>query len=228
MRRKIGSPCRPNAQKTNMTCHFCIVGCGYHVYKWDEGREGGRAPQENALGTRLHASSCRRCTITMTPAMTNVDRRTSDGTRRNIMIVPDKAVRREQRPVIRRAAARWPTTCTRPTASARTGCRRRALLRRPVGRHRLGRRDGDLRRADQEAPRQGWAERRRLLCFRPRRRRRRLREHLGHRQADVHAHCRRLWCASTTAPPTTPSATPPARWASANSTTATRTRSWPT
>ncbi len=22
-----------DAQKTNMTCHFCIVGCGYHVYK---------------------------------------------------------------------------------------------------------------------------------------------------------------------------------------------------
>ena len=22
-----------NAQKTIMTCHFCIVGCGYHVYK---------------------------------------------------------------------------------------------------------------------------------------------------------------------------------------------------
>ncbi|MCB1816266.1 MAG: hypothetical protein KDK04_31740, partial [Candidatus Competibacteraceae bacterium] len=23
-----------DAQKTNMVCHFCIVGCGYHVYKW--------------------------------------------------------------------------------------------------------------------------------------------------------------------------------------------------
>ncbi len=32
------------ARKTLMTCHFCIVGCGYHVYKWDAHREGGRAP----------------------------------------------------------------------------------------------------------------------------------------------------------------------------------------
>ena len=39
-----------DAQKTNMTCHFCIVGCGYHVYKWPENKEGGRAPNQNALG----------------------------------------------------------------------------------------------------------------------------------------------------------------------------------
>ena len=39
-----------DAQKTNLTCHFCIVGCGYHVYKWPENQEGGRAPDENALG----------------------------------------------------------------------------------------------------------------------------------------------------------------------------------
>jgi arsenite oxidase large subunit len=31
------------AKKSNMTCHFCIVGCGYHVYKWDANTEGGRA-----------------------------------------------------------------------------------------------------------------------------------------------------------------------------------------
>jgi len=36
------------AQKSNMTCHFCIVGCGYHVYKWDANTEGGRAASQNA------------------------------------------------------------------------------------------------------------------------------------------------------------------------------------
>ena len=41
-----------DAQKSNMTCHFCIVGCGYHVYKWDANREGGRAAGQNALGRR--------------------------------------------------------------------------------------------------------------------------------------------------------------------------------
>lgn len=76
------------AQKTNMTCHFCIVGCGYHAYKWPESEEGGRAAQQNALGLdfRTQVPPLQTC---MTPAMTNVvqDR---DGKRYNIMIVPDK------------------------------------------------------------------------------------------------------------------------------------------
>jgi arsenite oxidase large subunit len=77
-----------NAKRTNMTCHFCIVGCGYHVYKWEENREGGRAPNQNALGldfrTQLPPMS-----VIMTPVMTNVIT-DSDGKRHNIMIVPDK------------------------------------------------------------------------------------------------------------------------------------------
>jgi len=76
------------AQKTNMTCHFCIVGCGYHAYKWPESEEGGRAANQNALGLdfRKQVPPLQTC---MTPAMTNVvqDR---DGKRYNIMIVPDK------------------------------------------------------------------------------------------------------------------------------------------
>ena len=77
-----------DAQKSLMTCHFCIVGCGYHVYKWDANREGGRAPDQNALGldfrTQLPAQS-----VVMTPAMHNVIAG-RDGRRHNIMILPDK------------------------------------------------------------------------------------------------------------------------------------------
>ena len=77
-----------NAQRTNLTCHFCIVGCGYHVYKWDADTEGGRAPHQNALGLdfRKQLPPLRKI---MTPAMTNVIT-DKDGTRYNIMIVPDK------------------------------------------------------------------------------------------------------------------------------------------
>jgi arsenite oxidase large subunit len=77
------------AQRTNMTCHFCIVGCGYHVYKWPELQEGGRAPEQNALKLDFR-KQLPPLSIVLTPAMTNVvtDR---DGTRHNIMIVPDKA-----------------------------------------------------------------------------------------------------------------------------------------
>jgi arsenite oxidase large subunit len=76
------------AQKTHMTCHFCIVGCGYHVYKWDVNREGGKAPSQNALGLDFRKQLPPMAVI-LTPAMTNV---VSDGDGRsyNVMIVPDK------------------------------------------------------------------------------------------------------------------------------------------
>jgi arsenite oxidase large subunit len=77
-----------DAQRTNLTCHFCIVGCGYHVYKWDANREGGRAAGQNALGVDF-TKQVPPLAITMTKAMTNTitDR---SGKRWNIMIVPDK------------------------------------------------------------------------------------------------------------------------------------------
>ena len=77
-----------DAQKSNMTCHFCIVGCGYHVYKWDANREGGRPASENALGVDF-TQQVPPLAITMTRAMTNTITDKS-GKRSNIMIVPDK------------------------------------------------------------------------------------------------------------------------------------------
>lgn len=77
-----------DAQKTNMTCHFCIVGCGYHVYKWENGREGGRAPDQNALGLDFR-SQLPPMAVTLTRAMTNTITDKS-GKKWNIMIVPDR------------------------------------------------------------------------------------------------------------------------------------------
>ena len=48
-----------DAQKTNMTCHFCIVGCGYHVYKWDANRRAA-ARRSRTRSASTSASSCRR------------------------------------------------------------------------------------------------------------------------------------------------------------------------
>ncbi len=78
-----------SAQKTNLVCHFCIVGCGYHAYKWPENQEGGRAPNQNALGVDFRGQ-VPPLAITMTSAMTNVITDKA-GRRHNIMIVPDKA-----------------------------------------------------------------------------------------------------------------------------------------
>lgn len=77
-----------DAARTNLTCHFCIVGCGYHVYKWPEQREGGRAPEQNALGLDFR-KQLPPFAVTLTPAMTNVITQ-RDGSRHNIMIVPDR------------------------------------------------------------------------------------------------------------------------------------------
>jgi arsenite oxidase large subunit len=78
-----------NAQKTNLTCHFCIVGCGYQVYKWREGTEGGPAPGANALGIDFRKQAGP-LAVSMRPAMTNIVT-SKEGERHHIMIVPDKA-----------------------------------------------------------------------------------------------------------------------------------------
>ncbi len=77
-----------DAQKTLLACHFCIVGCGYHVYKWPHNQEGGRAPHENALGLDFRRQLPPFATI-LTPAMVN-QVRDGDGREYNVMIVPDK------------------------------------------------------------------------------------------------------------------------------------------
>ncbi|MFN3630115.1 MAG: arsenate reductase (azurin) large subunit, partial [Casimicrobiaceae bacterium] len=77
-----------SAEKSNMTCHFCIVGCGYHVYKWDHNTEGGRAPDQNALGLDFR-TQLPPMAVTLTRAMTNTITDKS-GKKWNIMIVPDK------------------------------------------------------------------------------------------------------------------------------------------
>lgn len=76
-----------DAERTNLTCHFCIVGCGYHVFKWPANREGGRAPDQNALGIdfRRQVGAMQ---LTMTQAMTKLIR-DRDGRQYRVMIVPD-------------------------------------------------------------------------------------------------------------------------------------------
>jgi len=77
-----------DAQTTNLTCHFCIVGCGYKTYKWPSHQEGGRLPQDNALGLDFTQplaplSAC------LSPAMVN-SLRDKEGKDWHVMIVPDK------------------------------------------------------------------------------------------------------------------------------------------
>lgn len=78
-----------DAKRTNLTCHFCIVGCGYHVYKWPQGKEGGATPGQNALGLDFRKQLPTGAT-TFTPVMQN-SIKDHDGKRYRIAILPDKS-----------------------------------------------------------------------------------------------------------------------------------------
>ena len=76
------------AQRFDTVCQFCIVGCGYQVYKWPLMRRGGPAPEDNALGLDFRKPQPALGTW-ISPNMHTVvtDR---DGSRHHIAIVPDR------------------------------------------------------------------------------------------------------------------------------------------
>ncbi|HYC38690.1 MAG TPA: arsenate reductase (azurin) large subunit [Usitatibacter sp.] len=78
-----------HAQRFATVCQFCIVGCGYQVYKWPAMRRGGPAPEDNALGIDFRKPQPPLGTW-ISPNMHTVvtDR---DGSRHHIAIVPDRA-----------------------------------------------------------------------------------------------------------------------------------------
>ncbi len=78
-----------DAKRFNTVCQFCIVGCGYKVYKWPVGRDGSTKAAGNALGVdytgQLPADA-----EWIAPSMHSVVK-DSDGSSHNVVIVPDKA-----------------------------------------------------------------------------------------------------------------------------------------
>ena len=42
-----------DAREHNVTCQFCIVGCGYTAYSWDINEQGGTSPSDNKFGVDL-------------------------------------------------------------------------------------------------------------------------------------------------------------------------------
>jgi arsenite oxidase large subunit len=77
-----------DAKVHNVTCHYCIVGCGYHAYSWDVNREGGTAPSENVFGVDLASQQEAETTAWYSPSMYNIVKQ--DGRDVHIVIKPDK------------------------------------------------------------------------------------------------------------------------------------------
>lgn len=83
-----GVPLPPkHADKFTTVCQFCIVGCGYHVYKWPAARRGGPAPEDNALGIDFRKQQPALGTWISPNMHTTVTDR--DGSRHHIVIVAD-------------------------------------------------------------------------------------------------------------------------------------------
>lgn len=77
-----------DAKKQNVTCHYCIVGCGYHAYSWPVNRQGGVEPSANAFGVNLAEQQAAETDAWYAPSMYNVVKQ--DGKDVHIVIKPDQ------------------------------------------------------------------------------------------------------------------------------------------
>ncbi|MBT3790876.1 MAG: arsenate reductase (azurin) large subunit [Alphaproteobacteria bacterium] len=73
-----------DAKVHNVTCHYCIVGCGYKAYTWDRNKQG--TPTENAFGIDLSKQQGADGTW-MAPSMYNVVKQ--DGKDVHLAVMPD-------------------------------------------------------------------------------------------------------------------------------------------
>jgi arsenite oxidase large subunit len=74
-----------DAERHPTACRYCIVGCGYEVYKWPVGEEGGPNAEENAFGMDYPASELGGQGVT-TNQHTIIE---EDGQKYNVIVKPD-------------------------------------------------------------------------------------------------------------------------------------------
>jgi arsenite oxidase large subunit len=76
-----------DARVQSVTCHFCIVGCGYKAYSWDVNKQGGMAADQNAFGVDLSQQQAAETAAWFSPSMYNIVQQ--DGRDVHIVIKPD-------------------------------------------------------------------------------------------------------------------------------------------
>ena len=76
-----------DAQEFNVTCHYCIVGCGYKAYTWPMNRQGGTAPEQNKFGVDLSEQQVMDTEAWYAPSMYNVVRQ--NGRDVQLVVKPD-------------------------------------------------------------------------------------------------------------------------------------------
>ena len=76
-----------DAKVQNVTCHFCIVGCGYKAYSWDVNKQGTPAASGNAFGADLTKQQDAEATAWFAPSMYNIVKQ--NGRDVHLVIKPD-------------------------------------------------------------------------------------------------------------------------------------------
>lgn len=77
-----------DAKEFNVTCHYCIVGCGYKAYTWAVNKQGGTAADENKFGVDLGKQQPAETAAWYAPAMYNIVRQNGEDV--HVVIKPDK------------------------------------------------------------------------------------------------------------------------------------------
>ncbi|MDF3052502.1 MAG: aioA [Geminicoccaceae bacterium] len=77
-----------DAKVHNVTCDFCIVGCGYKAISWPIDKQGGPRPDQNAFGEDLARQQGAESPAWYSPSMYNVVEQ--DGNLVHLIIKPDK------------------------------------------------------------------------------------------------------------------------------------------
>lgn len=77
-----------DAKEFNVTCHYCIVGCGYKAYTWPANKQGGTSPHQNKFGVDLSKQQGAETPAWYAPSMYNIVQQNSGDV--HIVIKPDK------------------------------------------------------------------------------------------------------------------------------------------
>jgi arsenite oxidase large subunit len=76
-----------DANEFNVTCHYCIVGCGYKAYSWPVNKQGGTAPAQNKFNVDLSKQQQAETEAWYSPSMYNIVRQ--NGQDVHLVIKPD-------------------------------------------------------------------------------------------------------------------------------------------
>jgi arsenite oxidase large subunit len=77
-----------DAKEFNVTCHYCIVGCGYKAYTWPVNKQGATAASLNKFGVDLARQQPADTGAWYSPSMYNIIRQNGEDV--HIVIKPDK------------------------------------------------------------------------------------------------------------------------------------------